>query len=214
MKRTIFSLFLITFVVILSADVYPLVFIGGGMTWMKIDYKNSIDGDINQPDSIFGFMVGAALEVDQTAPIIMEYGARYRTTGWSYSEEYNDWGYQFEYESTNRLSFIDIFTKAKYEAPLASNLYLLPYVGYAMGILLTAESKVEYRGNGYSESETEDFKDECNDLNHTLLFGADLLINNKFILGVEYDLGLSNIADSEFSDVTISGFMFKVGILF
>jgi len=225
MKRMIFSLILITFVVTLSADVYPLIFIGGGMTWISVADNSAVSDDL---ESVFGYMAGISIEVDQTAPLIMEYGTRFQVAGVSYLEDqYSD--YRLEY--TANLGYIDIFGKAKFEIPIAESICLFPFVGYAMGILLYADYELiqssiwveveEYSRNG-------DFMKDCNALNHTLLFGTDILINDRFTIGVEYDLGISKILkydkpgfseDSYIAHYMLkegktSALMFKVGLLF
>jgi len=156
----------------------------------------------------------------------MEYGARYRTVG----AELNRRSYAdatVEFAMNLSLSYIDIFSKAKYEVPFGESLYLFPYAGYALGILLTADEEFTVSG----QSLLIDVKNDCNSLNHTLLFGADLLIADRSSLGAEYNLGLSNIWSYKakeddligehgsygfmsYGDMTTSAVMFKAGILF
>jgi len=228
MKRTLLLFIAVAIVATLSAGTIPIIFGGGGMTWISGE-------DTERTDSIFGFMIGAAMEVDTNAPFIMEYGGRFRTTGYGISlgdsgtEYEGNYTYTYEYklEGSAQLNYLDLFAKAKYEIPFTGGMYLLPFVGYAAGILLTAKSEYDYSekyamyyyGNlvdNYSESDsgTEDFKENCNALNHTMLFGADLLINEKFIIGIEYDLGLAGIIKDADENITTNAFMFKVGMMF
>jgi len=217
MKKAILLFALIVMIATLPAVAIPMIFAGFGNTWPSGD---DVSDDI---ESALGFMVGAAIEVDQGSPLLMEYGTRFRTVGWSFSEEetnnYSGDYYYYEYESTTTLSFIDIFAKAKYEVPFGGSMYLFPFVGYAMGILLTAESEWEMEEEGYyghySESGSEDVKYQCNAINHTLLLGADILIADKFTLGAEFNLGLSNLLKSKYkADATTNALMFKAGVSF
>ena len=70
---------------------------------------------------------------------------------------------------------------------------LYPYVGFSTGFLLNAKYKDEYTYAGETETTTEDNKDFFNTMDFGLLFGLDLLIQNRVTLGFEYNLGLSNI---------------------
>jgi len=203
-KRILFMFVLMAMFATLSSAVIPMVFAGLGNTWVS-------GSDAEYAESVFGFMAGAAMEVDASAPLLMEYGARYRTSGFKYTYEEYDYysGYEYEAEESYSMSFLDMFAKAKYEMPLG-NMYLLPYMGYAMGILLTAEA--EWSGGNYSH--TADVKEYFNSLNHSLLFGADVLIAEKFTLGIEYNLGLSNIIKEGSDSWNISALMFKAGMSF
>jgi len=213
MKRTLLLFVLVAVMATLSAATIPMIYAGLGTAWVSGNYSDDTE-------SVFGFMVGAGMEVDSNAPMIMEYGARFRTAGWKESGEYYDYDYEYEYEENVSFNYLDIYAKAKYEVPLGNGMYFFPFAGYAMGILLTAEAEWKesewssYYGSD-SYSHTGDVKDEFNTLNHSLLFGADVLIAEKFILGIEYSLGLSNIwKESGGSGWTSSALMFKAGMSF
>jgi len=226
MKRSFVILILVAMSATLPATILPSLFGGFCNTWMSAD-KWLLD----EPEGTTGFMIGVAFEVDQGSPLIMEYGARYRTAGAELNQRENDGYGSMELDMSLSLSYIDVFGKAKYEVPFGGSLYLFPYAGYAMGLLLTADEDFTASYQGQSQSLQIDVKDDCNALNHTLLLGADLLIADRFSLGVEYNLGLSNIwsykAKDEIllqehgifgymsmSDMTTSAVMFKAGILF
>jgi len=151
---------------------------------------------------VFGFSGGAGIEIDMSYPIIPEFGVRYKTAGvrWSisYGESSGNYGYHGETTRTNRGSVLDIFGKLKINIPIG-DFYMRPYFGYAPSILLTAEVETHQEGwenneyDGYHEwnsTKVEDVKDECNRLDHTLLFGLEFIIANSFIVGFEYERGL------------------------
>jgi len=203
MKRIVLAFLLIAVMSALSADFYPIIFGGCGLTWFS--------GEVfEDAESVFGFMGGVAFELDNAAPIIWEFGTRYRTAGALYSEEYRYVTYSHKWTWEYSFSYIDIFGKTKYEIPLSGYMYLFPYVGYATGLLLTADLEVD--------GEIYEFADDMySSINHTLLFGVDFLIGNRFILGVEYNLGLSPLFDGawgEYYNARINALICKLGLMF
>jgi len=228
MNRILLFLALVVAFTTLSADMVPNIFAGFGWSW----FTGKDAKDFDELESSMGFMVGASIEsLLPNSPIVMEYGARFRTAG--AQAEYEDEGYSnYEQwsESGSRewnLSYIDIFGKFKYELPVGDAVYLRPYVGYSAGILVSAEYEYEYEYSIYyydgyytysdsgSDSDTEDFKKECNTLNNAMLFGAEVLLGEKFTLGIEYNMGFTELLKkSRSADWTISGFMFRASMSF
>jgi len=221
-KRVLLLFTYVVLVTTISASMIPKIFAGFSNTWVSADKWL-----VKEPEGVTGFMIGVALEVDQGSPFIMEYGGRYRTAGAELNMKQSGEAVDMSLD----LNYIDIFAKAKYEFPMSSSWYLIPYTGYAMGFLLSADEKFTVTSGGQHMSLTIDVSGDCSTLNHSLLFGTDIVIADRFLLGIEYDLGLSNVwsykaKDEDLlndhglfgymckSDMTTSALMFKAGIFF
>jgi len=227
MKRALFLLVLVVIFATMSAETYPIISAGFGSTWVA-------GNNLNESGNENGFMVGSSMGVEHGTSYLMEYGARYRTAGTTLSVYESDGVYTYNVNGTLDLSYLDIFAKAKLNIPFSDNIYLQPNIGYAMGFLLTAEEEwiiniSNYLGQSQSGTISRAVKKEYSALNHTLLLGADLHIANRVILGIEFNIGLSNILDDDYKEdvnyysflktitegnMTTSAFMFRVGVSF
>jgi len=220
MNRILLLLALVVAFTTLSADMVPNIFAGFGWSWFA--GKDADEED--DLESSMSFMVGASIEsLLPNSPIVMEYGARFRTAGahweWDYEEYVGSYMYSESGTEGFNFNYIDIFGKAKYEIPVGEAVYLRPFVGYSAGILVSAEYEYDYESSSpygsQSGSGSEDIKKDCNTMNHAMLFGGEVLIADKFSIGVEYNMGFSEIVKkSNGPDWTNSGFMFKAGISF
>jgi len=161
-----------------------VVFIGGGFTEFQIK-----DGD-DPYYSVLRYNAGVAVDIPLShTPAIFELGIRYidRSSGEEVYVE-NEFESSVNYKYLHSLQCLDLFAKAKYDLDLGSVFSLQPYVGYAASILLNAHIEELQPQSG-----SIDAMDIYNSVYPLLLLGTDFLIYDKYSIGVEYDLGLSNI---------------------
>ena len=161
-------------------------------------------GDLDESDAMMGFHIGASMEhfgVVQNA--IIETGVRYNLKGFEMSWD----TYYGDYVETYNFHYIDVFAKAKLDI---GTLPIYPYFGAYSAILLSATCDWDLNG----ESGTVDVDDYVNAVDFGLLFGADFVIQDKFYLGVGFDLGLSNFLDSPAATGATRAVMFSAGYMF
>jgi len=170
------------------------VFVGYTSSWGTDTY-----GDVKAKA---GFHAGGSyMNRDLLHGFIIEPGIRITTRGLEYSENWDYYDYKFEMN----LLYLDGFIKAKLDI---NNFPIQPYAGFQAGVLLSAEAKVSM----YGYSDSFDIKDDMNTMDFGLLFGADVVLQDRFTIGFEYNLGLTNIMDEgETKNRTI---LLSVGFLF
>jgi len=179
--------------------VYYKIFAGSGLYMMR--------GLKSKTDSVYGFNLGASLDFRMgKTPLLLETGARYIIKG----SKYQGYSWGMEVSCEESYHYVDIFAKAKWNGRIASALAIQPYIGYATSILSSANSKLEM-GSYQTDN---NIKDECNNLMHIGLVGIDFLIKDKFVIGAEYDRGLSNIWKTGYPEVTSDTVMMNVGYRF
>jgi len=155
-------------------------------------------------ESVFGYHVGGAMEIRLgQLPLKIEPGLHYITKGASY--EIPLWDTTAQYNEI--YSYLDLFVKAKWDIPLTEYIAMQPFAGYAAGVLLTANGEFEI----LDEKTDKDIKDNCNNLTHIGVFGVDFVINDAFVIGGEYDMGLSSIWKDKFSQVRTETFLLNIG---
>jgi len=156
-----------------------VVFAGGGSTQLSGDNPHSFD-------STFGVNVGIALDISgQPSPMVWEIGARYLTKGAKYEQAFTGvTATQHEY-----FDFLDIFAKVKLDLPVGANNAIQPFAGYAASMLASAKESFEF--DGYKTDLN--ISKHCNSLSHSLLLGADLVFSDRFLVGMEYNYGLTDI---------------------
>ena len=104
--------------------------------------------------------------------------------------------------------YLDLSLQAKYSYTM-DTVKIQPYIGGEAGYLLAAN--VEFAGKDV------DMKDDATSVVWGLVFGTDVVLAEHFILGVRYDLGLTNIM-KDVEDQEVEGkfrtWMFSLGYQF
>jgi len=161
---------------------HHIVFLGGGLS----QYMMSSDSSDNFYN-VFCYNVGYAyLLRPAKSPAIVELGGRLidRSSG-----EFVVFGSD-ERASTKvlySLQYLDIFAKAKWGIRLDNNLSLQPFAGYAASILLFANNK------GNANPLTKSAREYYGNVYPVALLGCDIVVYDKYSLGLEHNIGISNI---------------------
>ena len=139
---------------------------------------------------------------------IIEPGIRLTSKG-SEAECQDDYYDDVFENSSQNLLYLDIFGKARLDT-LPMPVY--PFVGFSTGFLLSAKWDEEYNYQGGKQTMSGDNKDSYKTMDFGLLFGVDILIQNRVTLGYEYNLGLSDIGKEVNTKNRTS--LFTIGVLF
>lgn len=147
----------------------------------------SINGDdTDELDMRTSFHVGVFSELSYSERFSLQPELVYSSQGAKMSEE--------GFDVSIRLSYINLPIIAKYY--LTEGLSL--EAGPQFGLLLSAKVKSEFDG----ESEEEDIKDELNDFDFGINFGAGYKLENGINFTARYNYGFTNLADTEDLDDT------------
>ena len=191
-------------------------FLGDAGANITVGYVNSwITGDDEESESISGFNFGISwINYDTDRTFILEPGIRFATRGFSFNESWNEtgWGgttYVGWYKEEIKSTHLDLFLKAKYniDRNFGGNisLFLYPYIGIAGSLTLSAkgtgsdfETWTGPTSGSYSDSwSNEDVMDEYNSFNALLALGVDVLINDVWTIGIEFNRSLGSIMASD-----------------
>jgi len=153
-------------------------------------------GDVDDLDSKVGFHVGGFAEIKLTDKFAVQPEILFSTQGAKYKES----GYE---EKTN-LSYLNIPVMAKYYVAEKFSLEAGPQIGF----LLSAKSKFD----GGGESGDVDIKDGLKSIDFGVNFGAGYDFTENLSVGLRYNLGLSNISDSEEGDGKIKNSVFSLSV--
>ena len=158
-------------------------------------------GDAEDAKSLVGFHVGGFAEIKLSDKFAIQPELLYSAQG--AKEEYSEFGETVEI--TQNLGYLNIPVMAKYYVAEGFSLEAGPQIGF----LLNAKIKAEYEG----ESEDESNKDAFKSIDFGVNFGAGYDFTENFSAGVRYNLGLSNIAETEDGDdFKINNSVFSVSI--
>jgi len=151
----------------------------------------SINGDDTEEfDMRTSFHVGAVAEFLFSERFSLQPELIYSSQGAKMSDE----GFDF----TIKLNYINLPIMAKYYVTEGLSLE----VGPQFGLLLSAKAKSEFDG----ESEEEDIKDDLNDFDFGINFGAGYKLENGLSFTARYNYGFSNLADSGSEDIGDTNF--------
>jgi len=146
----------------------------------------SINGDDTEEfDMRTSFHIGAVAEFLFSERFSLQPELIYSSQGAKMSDE----GFDF----IIKLNYINLPIMAKYYVTEGLSLEIGPQFGF----LLSAKAKSEFDG----ESEEEDIKDELNNFDFGINFGAGYKLENGLSFTARYNYGFSNLADSDSEDL-------------
>lgn len=161
-----------------------------------LNYANISEGNL---DAKLAFHAGGFMQYIVDPAYLLQLELLYSRKG---AEKTIDYTYDY----------LDLSLQAKYSYAL-DTVKIQPYIGGEAGYLLAAN--VEFDSS--ARSTEVDVKDEANSVVWGLVFGSDFVLAEHFILGVRYDLGLTNII-KDVDDQEVEGkfrtWMFSLGYQF
>ncbi len=169
----------------------PVTFgIRGGVNFAK--QSISSDGYSFSLKSNVGFNVGVSVDIPILESFYLQSGLYYTVKGYKLEEEYGD---EAVYTEKANPSYLEIPILASYRYNFSDRTQLQinfgPYV--ACGIA----GKYKYNDDDFDDGEIDYFDEDVKRFDAGLAFGAGMTFGHFFV-GLNYDLGLTNIAkDSE-----------------
>lgn len=160
---------------------------------------------------------GGMMQYQLTPTIIMQPELLYTSKGIELHDEgYHSYDGYWEYSDTITQSYLEIPVLFKYNSEL-QGFKLQPYLGSSLGILLGAKEKYSYEDEYGDDSDTADVKEYINSVDIGLNLGVDAVFQERFLVGLRYNYGLSNIlkkADDNDGYAYNRTIMFNFGYLF
>ena len=166
----------------------PVYGVRAGLNISTIGGEDDMDGI----DSKIGANFGGMLQFPVATSIIFQPELLYTMKG--AKSEYTDIedGYTYTAKMTDSYNYLEIPLLFKYNVETPS-MKIQPFIGPSVGILIGANSNTEVTMAGISASADTDIKEYMNTLELGLNLGADVVMMKNIMLGVRYNLGLSNI---------------------
>jgi len=189
----------------------------GGLTNSWIPDRNysrifELVGGSVDSGSVQNFHFGVSyINYNNTESIVLfEPGITFLSKGW----ENTGTVLGFIVDEKQRLNYLDFSMKAKLNTGQSrvntkeNRILIYPYIGASFCNLLNARSIL---GDG----STVNIREHLRDTDFTLMFGADMLIDNRFIFGIGYIHGLQSVfKDSIMPDEYHRSLTFSVGMVF
>ena len=183
---------------------------------MKYDGENMNDESKLKP----GFLLGPTAEFPVSPIFAIETGLLFSSKGFKIDEKETYMDETMEWKSKLNLLYLDlpITLKGKINVGDKTNLYVAagPYMGYG----LSGKVKAEYTYDGQTEKDEEDLKfgsneneDDLKRLDYGLTFGAGVE-RGHFQFGVNYSLGLANLAVSSDDEYKINNKVMNVSVTY
>lgn len=170
--------------------------IKGGLNLAKVFEKDDGETYSNDYSMNPGFHLGLTVDVPFNDFLSFEPGLVFTTKGMKYEEE--EMG--FEIKAKANLYYLDIPLTIKASHDLGGGLKMFGAIGPYLGMGLDGKVKTTVKYLGEEETEEEDLKwgndkdeDDLKRLDMGLTFGGGVEINS-ILIGISYDLGLSNIS--------------------
>lgn len=148
----------------------------------------TLDGDIDDAKIKTGFHIGAMAEIGLSDKFAIQPELLYSTQGTT--QEYSS--LDFDVKNTWKLDYLNLPIIGKYYVAEGFSVELGPQVGFLL------HSKIKAEAGG--ESEEDDIKEYLKNVDFGLNAGLGYRLGNGISFGARYNLGLSNINDSENAD--------------
>lgn len=173
---------------------------------------SNLSGDVEDTKSLFGAHIGAFVEFKFTDNMAFQPELLYSMQGAKSESSYTETGVTVNEESTLKLGYINIPLMFKYYATEALYIEAGPQVGFLMSAKEDWSTSATFGGETESESGEDDVKDAFKSIDFGFNLGAGYNITENLSLGLRYNLGLSNIADSD--DVKIKNGVFQFAVAY
>ncbi len=180
-----------------------------------IDFASVKETDETGNKGLTSFNLGLSVDMPLAGNIYLQSGLFFTGKGW----KYEDFGEYEIYKSTVSLGYLQIPAMLAYHHPFSDALKLQIYTGPYVAYGVSGKVKWEYSYKNEGESGSDDaFGDEedsagLNRFDWGWNIGAGVT-TGKFYIGLQYDLGLSNILNKEASegDYSIKNRTFSINV--
>jgi hypothetical protein len=174
------------------------------------------------PSSKMGVFIGGATMIEpEDSRFMYEIGARYFQRGYDQKTSSTFKRYYGEdiiitEQSEFNASYLEFNGKGKYPFTFTEMFSIEPYVGIGLGFLLSSElkTKTEYQDTGWSRTEKKDMNEEMNGMDFGLLLGLDVVIMQRFIVGFEWNKGLSSFPLETATETFYNSYIISLGYKF
>ena len=184
-----------------------------GLNLSNMIFKDDDVNYSNDLNNIPGFHIGAIVDMPFNDFLSFESGLLFTTKGYKYYEESEGYNYNVKV----KLYYPDIPLTIKASHDLWKGLKMFGTAGPYVGVGLSGNVKGNVEGNNNKENINwgSSDKDTFKRLEWGLTFGGGVEINS-IIIGISYDLGLSNISSYQDNGVTAKNkvLKFSVGYMF
>ena len=178
---------------------------------------SNLTGDIEDTKSLIGAHVGVFAEFKITDKFSFQPELLYSMQGakTEFTEVEGD-SYSYKEESKIKLSYINIPLMAKFYVSEKFSLEAGPQVGFLMSAKNDFEISETIDGDTDSFSSEEDIKDSLKGIDFGLNLGLSYDFTENLFAGARYNLGLTDLNDTDAENFEIknSGFQVSVGFRF
>lgn len=154
---------------------------------------SNVAGDVENNDMKIGFQIGGFAEIKISDKFSVQPELLYSAQGFKEKESGSEDGFTYSYESTSKLSYLNIPVMAKYYATEKFYVEAGPQIGFLMSAETEEEETVSFGGVTESESTTTDVKEFRNSTDFGLGLGLGYNFTENIGAGLRYTAGLSNI---------------------
>ncbi|WPR70047.1 porin family protein [Flavobacterium sp. NG2] len=159
--------------------------------------KFEADGFSVSPNSIIGVQVGGFAEINVAGKFAIQPEVLFSTEGSKLKFD----GDEIQFN----LSYINIPVMAKFYAAEKFSIHAGPQLGF----LVSAKGKYKEAGMGEVK---EDIKDAYKSVNFGLNFGAGYEFTDNLLVDIRYNVGLSDVAETNDEGVKTTGSVFSIAL--
>jgi hypothetical protein len=150
-------------------------------------------------DALTGFHIGPVLDIDLIGPLGLNTGVLYSQKGYKAKVTFEFLGETITMEENAKLNYIDIPVNLSLGFGLSEAAKIFVQAGPNFGIGLNGKAITKVMGMGEEEEDEEDIEfgseeEQIKKLNTSIGIGAGVKIS-KIVLGVNYNIGLSNLSN-------------------
>lgn len=194
-----------------------------GVNINSLSYKGDSESGIADPKSRVGFHVGAVMDWNVAGNFYIQPGLYFTTRGAKSEDSMSEDGYRYEYTDKLNMNYLQVPIAASYRFPVGKSVKIDISAGPYVAVGLGGKYKIEE--TEFYEDQTERNSYECKIFDKSteeedggdfkrfdagLRFGAGVHIS-RFYVGLNYDLGLTNLARTESDSRFGKGTKYKNG---
>jgi opacity protein-like surface antigen len=173
----------------------------------------SLTGDVEDASSLVGFQIGGFAEFKISEKFAFQPELMYSAQGGKESV-FEDFGAGDTYttDSKYKLSYLNIPVMAKYYATPKLSIEFGPQVGFLLSAKKDVNFTETFEGISVSGSGSVDIKDSTSSVDFGVNLGAGYDFTENISAGLRYNLGLSNIVDSNDSNSSVKNGVLSVSL--